>query len=314
MKKPIIPIFFASDDNYIPLMSVAITSMIKNASKDYDYQIIVLNANNISENNKKIIRGIVSGNFTIDFYDISEYIAPYVTDLSLRLRDYYSLAIYYRIFIPTLFPQFDKVIYLDGDLVVPGDISRLYNVDLQGNLIAGIRDQLVCNHQEFIDYIQNGVGVPATEYFNSGVIVMDTKKFREQNIEKQIVDMVKTYNFDTCCPDQDHLNVVCRNSKLLIDTKYNKMPIFEEGFDNNDIIIIHYNSFEKPWHRDNVLYEDHFWNFAKQSPFYSQLRALKDSMTAEKIAEIDQSAMRLLKHGARIGREETHTFKKVLKL
>ena len=137
-----IPIFFSTDDNYIPYLDVAIASLIENASKAQTYRIVVLNTGLDPENIRKIRRNERAG-FQIDFVDISEE----VESIKARLKDVYhfSVVTYYRLFIASLFPQYDKVIYLDCDLVVLGDVSELYRVDLGDNILGAAPEQFVQN-------------------------------------------------------------------------------------------------------------------------------------------------------------------------
>ena len=126
-----IPIFFSTDDKYIPYLDVAISSLIANASEAFDYRIIILNTGLNEENVHKIMQNEKKG-FKIDFVDISAD----VQNIRSRLKNVYhfSIVTYYRLFIASLFPQYDKVIYLDCDLVVLGDISELYHTELDDNI------------------------------------------------------------------------------------------------------------------------------------------------------------------------------------
>ena len=118
----VIPIFFAVDDEYIPFLAVAISSLIENSSKNYYYSIKILYTN-IREENKKKISKYETENVKIEFVDLNYYIEE-VKD-KLYTRDYYSKTTYFRLFIPNLYPQYNKVLYLDSDVVVLGDISKL---------------------------------------------------------------------------------------------------------------------------------------------------------------------------------------------
>ncbi|MGN1300727.1 MAG: glycosyltransferase, partial [Clostridia bacterium] len=128
-----IPIFFAIDDQYTPFLAVALKSLIDNASKDYKYLIKVLHTN-VKENHMKQIQKYESKNVDIEFVDLSYYIEK-VQD-KLYTRDYYTNTTYFRLFLPDLYPQYDKVLYLDSDIIVLGDISELYNTDMGTNLVA----------------------------------------------------------------------------------------------------------------------------------------------------------------------------------
>lgn len=308
-----IPIFFACDDNYIPFLGVALSSLKENASPQYHYHIVVLNEGLKSEN-KRRIAALEAQNFSIEFFDISATINKLREALSLHLRDYYSVAIYYRMFIPSLFPQYDKAIYLDGDIVVLGDISEFYHTNIEGKLVAAINDRLVADTPQFVDYVEQAVGIKADVYFNSGVLVMNLKEFRKQNIEKQFLDLLLEYNFDSVCPDQDYLNVLCRDSKVLLPVGWNKMPLPDETFDVSTLKLLHYNSFEKPWRHDNVLFGDIFWREAKKSDFYEDLRAMRAAVTPEYTAAEQQGVQNLVNSAIRIATKEKVTFKKILDL
>ena len=110
-----IPIFFSTDDNYAPYLDVAIKSLIANASKAYEYRIIVLNTGLSEKSVNRVMENRTCG-FEIDFVDISRE----VEKIRKRLKNVYhfSIVTYYRLFIASLFPQYDKVVYLDCDLVV----------------------------------------------------------------------------------------------------------------------------------------------------------------------------------------------------
>ena len=126
-----IPIFFSTDDNYIPYLDVAVSSLIANASKEFNYRIIILNTGLNNANVDKIKQN-EREKFKIDFVDISTD----VEKIKSKLKNVYhfSIVTYYRLFIASLFPQYGKVIYLDCDLVVLGDISELYHTEHGDNI------------------------------------------------------------------------------------------------------------------------------------------------------------------------------------
>ena len=155
-----IPIFFATDDNYIPFLGVAMRSLIDNASKDYDYKILILNSGLDKENENKI-KSYETENFEIEFVNVNEKVSNIADDLSYRLRDYYSNSIYYRLFIPSLFPDYDKALYLDADIIVIDDISKLYFEDLENNLVAAITDDVVNTNDTFVKYANVALGIDA---------------------------------------------------------------------------------------------------------------------------------------------------------
>ena len=167
----VIPIFFAIDDEYIPFLAVALESLIENSSKNYYYSIKILYTH-IKEENKKKIAKFEKENVKIEFVDLNYYIEG-IKD-KLYTRDYYTKTTYFRLFIPNLYPQYDKVIYLDSDIAVLGDIADLYNEDIGDNLVAAAPDGSVREIKEFQEYVERVVGMATYKnYFNAGILLMN---------------------------------------------------------------------------------------------------------------------------------------------
>ena len=117
-----VPIFFAVDDNYIPFLGVALKSLIENSSKEYKYQIKVLYTN-VTKTNMEKIKKYESDGVNIEFVDLNSKIKE--ISHKLYTRDYFSNTTYYRLLIPDLYPEYDKAIYLDSDIDVLKDITKL---------------------------------------------------------------------------------------------------------------------------------------------------------------------------------------------
>ena len=268
----VIPIFFSSDNNYLPFLAVSIRSLIENASPDYHYRIHILN-NGLDARRLSHILAMECENVEIRPVDVSHAIEPIAE--RLNLRDYYTVSIYFRLFIASMFPQYHKAIYLDADIAVNGDVSGLYNIPLGQRMLGAVSDDIVASHRDFRRYAEEGLGIPYRRYFNSGVLVMNLDQFRMQQIERKFVYLLSTYHFDTVCPDQDYLNVLCRDRVLYLDKGWNKMSIDDryEGVPN----LVHYNMFYKPWLYKNTIYREYFWKYAAMTPFYDELRAMQKS-------------------------------------
>ena len=306
-----IPIFFSCDDNYIPFLAVTLESLEKNASKNYKYVIKVLHSNTINKENQQRILGEYSvGNFNIEFVDISNY----VEKISERLhtRDYYSKSTYYRLFIPNLYPQYSKALYLDSDIVVLGDISKLFNTELGENYVGAITDEVVQSVKEFREYVENRIGVAkSNQYFNAGILLMNLRRLREINFEEIFIRMLSCITF-TVAQDQDYLNAICRGHVTYISCTWNKMPVPNDSITLKDINLIHYNLDMKPWKADNVMFEDVFWNYAKSSGYYEVILNIKqnvDKATQTKAAEQTVNLINLAKSQADEIKENERIFK-----
>ena len=262
----IIPIFFSSDDNYLPFLSVAIRSLIDNASPDYRYRIHILN-NGLNEKRLSLILQMATEQVEIRPVSVRHAVEPILE--RLNLRDYYTASIYFRLFIPSMFPQYHKALYLDADIVVNGDISVLYNIPLGQRMLGVVADDIVASHRDFRRYSEEGLGIPYTRYFNSGVMLMNLDSMRMEAIESKFLYLLQKYHFDTICPDQDYLNILCRDRVLYLDRGWNKMSIDRKyrGVPN----LVHYNMFYKPWLYNNVAYGEFFWKYAAKTPFYWEL-------------------------------------------
>lgn len=308
MKKEI-PIFFTIDDKYAPYVSVAIASIIDNASKEYNYKIIIIYQELTNENIEKISK-LQNDNFKIEFVYMKDTLDAITDRVENRLRcDYFTLTIYFRLFIPEMFKEYDKGIYIDSDIVVPGDISELYKFELGDNLIGACPDHSVVDIPEIINYMENAIGVNRHEYINSGVLLMNLKKMREEKFDQRFLELLNKYHFDSIAPDQDYLNAMCNGNILYLDECWDAMPI-EGRKELDNPKLIHYNLFSKPWCYDNISYEDYFWKYAKKSDYYNDILNFKNTYSDEQKKSDSDCLTVLIKKADTIPNAEI-TFKKI---
>ncbi len=287
-----IPVFFTIDNSYAPFLAVALNSAVKNASKDRVYHAIVLHEGVSEENCKKLV-ALGTDNFKIEVIPMKNNFDALDDRMSNRLRcDYFTLTIYFRLFIPAMFPQYDKAIYIDSDVVVSGDIAELFDIDIGENYIGACNDLSIADVPPLVAYTENAVGVKAHEYINSGILLMNLKKLREQKFEEHFLNLLNTYHFDTIAPDQDYINAILNGKIYYLDKRFDAMP-------NNarpvcsDPVIIHYNLFEKPWCYDGIQYEDEFWRYAEDCGYIDEIKAYKSDYTDEK-KKADKECLELL--------------------
>ena len=305
MKKEI-PIFFSTDDNYVPFLDIAIASLKANASKSRLYRIIVLNTGLSDENVNKIKQNEEDG-FAIDFANISKN----VENIKSSLKDVYhfSVATYYRLFIASLFPKYDKIIYLDCDLVVNGDISELYDIPLGDNILAAAPEQHVQNTPEFRRYTEIALGIDPDDYVNAGVLVINLKKFREHRIEEKFIELITKYNFDLLDPDQAYINYLCSEKIKMLPNGWNKepLPLPCNGSKN----IVHYALYKKPWQYDDVIDGEFFWSYAKKSPFFHEILTAKKAFGPSEMHKKAEAAKEILLHANAIV-NSNYTFSNML--
>lgn len=274
-----IPIFTATDDNYIPFLAVTLESMLANCSNEYNYSVKVLTTT-VSEENIKKIQRYNRDNVDIEFVDVRNSLE----ELGLRLHTciYYTQTTYYRLFIPSLYPNYDKILYLDCDIVVTGDVSKLYNTNIGNNLVGATSDQFVLCTPKVHSYVKEALGYNKLgDYFNAGVLIMNLKEMREQNFEEQFVDLLARYKF--VVQDQDYLNIICKGKVHYINGSWDKMPCGEYT-DINKVNLIHYNLIWKPWHAE-VSYSDEFWKYVDKTEYAEVIHNIRNNYTEEQYAQ-----------------------------
>lgn len=280
MNKVTIPIFYAIDDSYAKFVAVSIKSLIMNANNNYNYDINVI-YENLSEENAEKLKSLETDNVKIILTEMNQNLSMITDKLGNRLREYtFTLTIFFRLFIPVMFPNYDKCIYIDADTVIPGDISRLYNEDLGNNYLGCIVDKSTIDNEILASYFEEVVGIPRDKYINSGVLLMNSKKLRELKIDEKFLDLYTKYGFDVIAPDQDYINSMCYGHIKYLSDIYDAMP----NPNNKEVenpVIIHYNLFLKPWQYENVQYYDYFWKYAKFTPYYDEILEIKNSYTDE---------------------------------
>jgi len=286
--KKIIPIFYAADENYMPYLAVALAALKEHMSAEYEYHVHVLYSGLINGAATKV-KQMEEGNLCIHFEDVSNKIAK-ISDC-MHCRDYYTSAIYYRLFIPELFPQYEKVVYMDCDTVALCDVAELYLKDIGNNLIGAVADQAVGAVDAFKAYTKNALGIDAERYFNSGVIVMNLTKFREMQFYEKFHAMLRSYNF-TIAPDQDVLNLLCKDKVYYYGAEWNQMPI--GGAHMGQPKLIHYNLTMKPWHYDGILYEEYFWDYAGKTVFFDVIKNAKAGFTVDRMKRDEEGSVKLI--------------------
>ena len=270
-----VPVFFAADENYLPFLAVALKSIKINAAKSCRYNVHILHSG-ISEQSAARILEESDTYFNVEFNDVSDKLDSLAE--KLQLRDYYTGTTYYRIFIAEMFPQYDKAIYLDSDTVVLGDISELYIQEIGNNFVGAITDETVADVPAFRLYVKEALGIAPDNYFNAGILLMNLKKFRDEDFYSKFNSLLGKYKFSVA-QDQDYLNVLCQNSVYYISRLWNKMPV-----PSNTVAIpklIHYNLTRKPWHYSDVLYREYFWKYAQKTSFCDEIFSILDNFTEE---------------------------------
>jgi lipopolysaccharide biosynthesis glycosyltransferase len=295
--KPIIPVFFSCDDNYFPILHVALRSLIDKASKDNFYKIHIL-YDTLAEESIKSLDIFNSENVEIILANVTSFMEERAKKMHAK---YYALAIYYRVFIPRMFPEYDKSLYLDVDICLNADVAELYNYELKDTEYVGA---ITCETVDcvpcFFQYAHKALGLKLPYYFNSGILLFNSKIWRELKLEDKFFDVLQKAKLEIC-PDQDYFNIVCYGHTKWLPKVWNKIPAKNPSLSTGDandvkledVKLVHYNLALKPWRYDNIMYEELFWEYAKDSMFYDKIMKDKAKVfsTAKKKDKIRYKAL-----------------------
>ncbi len=284
-----IPIAFAVTNNYVQYFGVCLWSIISNSSSKNRYDIVVLESD-ISFENKERLKKILPKNFSIRYIDMKQYMAN-LDKSQFYISGHITLATYYRFFIPQIFKNYKKIIYLDSDLVVTHDIADLFSTDVKNHVLAAATDTAMCAFlkacNNYIEYAKNVMQLPAPYYcFNAGVLICNISKMNQVNFTNNCIKRLNEIK-KTWCWDQDILNSLYANDYLLLDQSWNVQ--WHTSFDKHLLEclptilrttyhdacqhpkIIHYTSNLKAWNSKDKYLAQYFWKYARTSIFYEEI-------------------------------------------
>lgn len=231
-----INICLACDNNYAKYAGVVIASALANANQEDNLSFYILDGG-IEEGKKSEILELKSiKDCNINFIQIDE--TMFEDYKKVKTHNYLSIAAYYRLKLSSLLPNIDKIIYFDCDIIVNSSLKELFETELGDNIVAGVRD------------INKRMLKKNPNYVNSGMLVMDLKKIREQNIEQQLYDYTIA-NFENInMGDQQIINEVLIGRIKVVDDEWN---VQSSNFTNRSSYtkhprVIHYVAKRKPWH------------------------------------------------------------------
>ena len=278
----IIPIVFATNDNYAKFVPVTIYSILANSSSDFNYEFYIFHSG-LTQASQNIIKNNQAyrqfANYTVNFVDVCRYIES----AGFYSQDRFSAEMWYRLLIPEILHKYDKALYLDCDLIVQHNIVDLFQTDLGNNCIAAVRDFVGVKPKNLKRIA--GLGVEPEKYFNSGVLLFNIKACNEFGFKNKCLNTLNAMK-GLDCPDQDVLNIVCRNHTLLLDATWNCMwhsLLFQVRLNKNDKCeyvkalrnpaVIHYTSAIKPWNYTFLPFADLWWNYALRTGLFDYDKA-----------------------------------------
>ena len=262
-----IHIGFGIDKNFGAFAGITITSLVHNNIAN-ELIVHIIYDELLSEDMHKLKQmEQLYRNLTLHFYRIKstegmKFIVP---------PGHITQAMYYRYLFADMLPQtVTRLIYLDADIICKGDILPLWQSDLQGKVLGAVRD-----YGEAKSCVR--IGLKSGRYFNSGVLLMDLVKWRQQKLtQKLFVWLEQVGSTKILWGDQDALNGVVDGEFAELSKIFNGIVINNTAL-NEDlaVVLVHYIDYIKPWH---IYYMDSnakelYWQYVKKS-LWSDLRPM----------------------------------------
>ena len=291
----IISLCFICDENYVMPTVVAITSVIanKNCTERYDIYVV---ANGLSDESIAVLRELETEHdriFIIQTTDSEKYNRFVMKQFPVTTTDLFKFEL------PDLLPaNLEKVLYLDGDIIVQKDLAPIFNENIENVYAGAVKDYYAVFDP---DSFQKRLNVKHKGYFNAGVLLLNLKKMREDHVPALLLQYRKSHNDKFM--DQDTFNAVLKENVKYLSFFYNFMYhcwIYDtkdlaDYYDIQmgksryewirDALIIHF-TWRKPWQYFDFFAADLWLHYYLLSPFKNRLlirESLNEDPDAEKI-------------------------------
>lgn len=284
MKKRI-PIVFCVDDFYLKVLHVTLQSMMDTMLAETNYEIILLYDKLNPDEMVRIQAYYSCDQMQIRFVcikDITDTVNFYTGNRSNLTRQ-----AYFRLYLPWVLREYEKVIYLDADIIVCQDLTELYETELSNLLLAAGIDYMgisFCNLGRFglREYIKKEFGLIPEQYLISGVLVMNLDQFREQMDLSDMTAFIekKQRRFH----DQDILNEIVKGDFIHLSPKWGALPFWTEEnalFSVQQKALLHARAnpglihfagpYHKPWKKMTREAITYFWPVAEKTAVYKEL-------------------------------------------
>jgi hypothetical protein BACCOPRO_03221 len=272
-----VPIVFAFDNRLTMPAAVAFTSLLMNANEDTFYDIFILHSRN-----EALDRDIISKvtdrfhNCRVTYRTIGD-----IFDNAFEIRQITTPA-YYRLLIPELIPEYEKVLYSDVDVIFRKDLRCFYETDLTGYFFGGVNSMSHFD-SELSDYYIKERKINPSEIIYSGNLLINCRKLREEaSVTARILELAKgKYRFQ----DMDVINMACKGRIKYMPPEFcftnyinkacvEKDPRLSTLWTEEELLtattegIVHYNG-QKPW-KGFCPNFDIWWEYYRKSPVFDQ--------------------------------------------
>lgn len=212
-------IVYAADDNFAEILGISLISLFENNRDASDIRLTILDEH-ISERNRNKIE-----NICIRYQrPLPQWLTAINVEERLNLSiqiDRGSFSQYSRIFVASVLPKsVERVLYLDCDIIIKKPLFELWNLDLHGNTVAALMDAFSKHYRMNVEL------EPEDIMFNSGVMLIDMKKWRERQIENKLLEFISRHRGKIQQSDQGVLNAVLSKETYCFEPRFNSVTIF----------------------------------------------------------------------------------------
>ena len=262
-------ICLCADNNVVEYMSALIVSILRNSSQDEEFIFHIITSC-ISEENKNYLNELKNiKNFQLKYYN-PIHKEKFEKWYSEKTPQKWPVEVFFKLDIPFILKDLDKVLYLDCDMIAVNNFKELFDINMDNYTVAAAKDKLISNSHLKKIKLNKSNG-----YFNSGLLLINIKNFNTlfpndtflEKIDKYL-NNIKIVEY----PEQDIINIIFNNKIKPIDSKYNCVSaIVKKDKEVQDSIIAHY-TLLKPLYKNaypqkNKLYYA-FWKYFIETPYF----------------------------------------------
>lgn len=285
---------YITDDNYILPTIISITSLYANKRKSSSYEVYII-TNNISQDNRILLEKLGNKFSNITIINGEPFIKDYV---DIKQQRHVTITSLIKFFLPQILKNEDKVLLIDGDTVIQRDLTELFNTNIKDVYAGVVKDTFTITDKEYTR--ENNIN--SDYYFNSGVMLLNLSKLRNENISKKLIEDKQQYQ--TMFMDQDTFNKVFGNNVLFLSCKYNFLNYYLEVFSTESLssffdeklkndedklykscYILHFGGVYKPWMHDMDLLTQIYKKYYKKSILRNKELKLKKCPYTRTFAE-----------------------------
>lgn len=260
-----INVCLACDNNYARYAGVVIASVLRSSMNNEKLVFYILDGGIDDLNREKINYLKKIKDCEINFIKINN--AMFADYMEIKTHEYITIPTYYRLKLPSLLLEVDRVIYLDCDVIVNSSLAELFETEMGEAVVAGVKD------------LNKRITRDNPSYVNAGVLVFDIKNMRNQNVEQEFLEWTRLHKDSIRVGDQEIINEVLRGRIKLVDDEWN---VQSSNFINRSSYtkhprIIHFVAKQKPWHFGSFSYhKDYYFENLFYTPWALQTKEDED--------------------------------------